>query len=101
YENTFEGSLEPETIDFGDLGTFDVFPIAGNQSVKVNAYGFSVALKINDGVSLGAGLNYYKFDIDSVVGRFSDTQFFSNPGEVLNLQTQPGREDHVEMKRGA
>lgn len=101
YENTFEGSLEPETIDFGDLGTFDVFPIAGNQSVKVIDYGFSVALKINDGVSLGAGLNYYKFDIDSVVGRFSDTQFFSNPGEVLNLQQQKGSDNDVGLNLGA
>ena len=46
YNNTFQGSLEPETIDFGDLGTFDVFPIAGNQSVKVIDYGLSVALKV-------------------------------------------------------
>jgi long-subunit fatty acid transport protein len=101
YKNTFEGSLEPETIDFGSLGTFDVFPIAGNQSVKVVDYGFSVALKVNDGVSLGAGLNYYRFDIDSIVGRFSDTQFFSNPGEVLNLQQQSGKDEDYGLNLGA
>jgi len=101
YNNTFEGSLEPETIDFGDLGTFDVFPIAGNQSVKVIDYGLSVALKVNDGVSLGAGLNYYRFDIDSIVGRFSDTQFFTNPGEVLNLQQQTGSDEDYGLNLGA
>jgi len=101
YDNTFQGSLEPETVDFGDLGTFDVFPIAGNQSVKVIDYGFSVAWKVNDGVSLGAGLNYYKFDIDSIVGRFSDTQFFTNPGEILNLQQQTGNDDDYGLNLGA
>src|SRR5258706_9232124 len=75
YDNSFARSLEPETVDFGSLGIFDVFPIAGTQSVKVIDYGFSVAMKVNDGVSLGAGLNYYKFNIDSTVGRFSDTLF--------------------------
>src|SRR6478752_8631824 len=101
YDNTFEGSLEPETIDFGELGTFDVFPIAGTQSVKVIDSGFSVALKVNAGVSLGAGLNYYKFDVDSIVGRFSDNQFFTNPGEVLNLQQQSGSDSDVGLNLGA
>ncbi len=55
YNNSFTGSLEPETVTFPDGGVFDVFPIAGTQSVKVIDYGFSVAWKVNDGVSLGAG----------------------------------------------
>ena len=101
YENSFAGSLEPELVTIPNVGTFDVFPIAGTQSVKVIDYGFSVAMKVNDGVSLGAGLSYYKFNIDSTVGRFSDTVFFSNPGEVLNLQQQSGSNDDYGLNLGA
>lgn len=101
YDNSFAGTLEPETVAFPNGAIFDVFPIAGTQSVKVVDYGFSVAWKVNDGVSLGAGLNYYRFNIDSAVGRFSDTTFFTNPGEVLNLQQQSGSSDDYGLNLGA
>ena len=101
YDNTLAGSLDPETGEIPGQGTLDVFPIGGSESLKIVDYGASAAFRINDSVSIGAGLSYYKFDIDTAVARVADSQFFTNPGELLNGQVQNGSDSDVAFNLGA
>jgi long-subunit fatty acid transport protein len=100
YDNDFGGSFEGATVEVPGVGTDNIFPIAGHQSVKIIDYGFSAAFRISDMISLGAGLSYYQFDIGSYVGRYSD-QFFTNPGVLLNQQTQFGSDSDYGFNLGA
>lgn len=101
YDNTFGDSLDPTTVEVPGLGTDDIFPIAGRQSVKIVDYGFSTAFRVSDTVSIGAGLGYYKFDINAVVGRFTDNVFYTTPGQLLNTQEQFGSDNDVAFNLGA
>jgi long-subunit fatty acid transport protein len=102
YDNAFGGdSFVAETVELPGLGTDVIFPIAGRQSLKIVDWGFSVALRVNDAVSLGAGLSYYRFNIDANVGRFTDSTFFSQGGILLNTQEQFGSDTDVGVNLGA
>ena len=101
YDNSFGGSFDPETVDVPDVGTDVIFPIAGRQSLKIVDYGFSTAFRVSDRFSIGAGLSYYRFDIDANVGRFTDNQFFTTPGVLLNTQTQSGSDGAFGVNLGA
>jgi long-chain fatty acid transport protein len=101
YDNSFIPNLKPSTIDFGSLGTLDIFPATNKQSLKVVDYGISGAWRVNDAVSLGVGLSYYEFNIDSSVDRVSDSTYFTEPGVVLNQQFQNGSDNDVGINLGA
>jgi long-chain fatty acid transport protein len=101
YDNTFGGSLDPTTVDIAGLGTDDIFPIAGRQSVKIVDYGFSTAFRVSDTVALGAGLSYYRFNIDATVGRFTDNTFYTTAGQLLNTQEQFGSDNDIGFNLGA
>ena len=100
YDNSFGAGFEGATVSVPGVGVDNIFPIAGRQSVKVIDYGFSAAFRVGDTVSLGAGLSYYRFNIDSNVGRYSD-QFFINSGVLLNEQTQSGSDGAIGVNLGA
>lgn len=100
YDNSFGAGFEGTTVAVPDVGVDNIFPIAGRQSVKIVDYAFSAAFRLGDAVSLGAGVSYYQFDIDSFVGRYSD-QFFVNPGVLLNEQTQSGSDSDFGVNLGA
>jgi long-chain fatty acid transport protein len=101
YDNRFGDSLDPTTVDVAGLGTDDIFPIAGRQSVKIVDYGFSAAFRVSDNFSLGAGISYYRFNIDATVGRFTDNVFYTTPGQLLNTQEQFGSDSDVGFNLGA
>lgn len=100
YDNDFGGSFEGTTVEVPGIGTDNIFPVAGHQSVKIVDYAFSAAFRVSDMVSLGAGISYYQFDIGSNVGRYSD-QFFTNPGVKLNEQAQYGSDSDYGFNLGA
>ena len=100
YDNDFGAGFEGTTVEVPGVGVDNIFPIAGHQSVKIIDYGFSAAFRISDMISLGAGLSYYQYDISSYVGRYSD-QFFTNPGVLLNQQTQFGSDSDYGFNLGA
>jgi long-subunit fatty acid transport protein len=101
YDNTFLSNLQPTLLDFGAPGVLDVFPTANQQSLKIVDYGLSAAVRINDAVSLGVGLSYYRFKIETVDARFSDVTFFTNPSVPLNAQVQTGSDNDIGLNLGA
>jgi long-subunit fatty acid transport protein len=101
YDNTFAGNLQPTLLDFGDPGILDIYPTANSQSLKIVDYGVSAAVKINDGVSLGAGVSYYRFKIATADVRFSDVTYFTNPGVPLSAQVQSGSDNDIGVNLGA
>lgn len=101
YHNTVgAGSFQGTTVAVPGVGTDNIFPIAGNQSLRIVDYGFSAAVRLGDVVSLGAGLSYYRFNINSLVGRYTD-QFYATPGVLLNTQEQFGSDSDVGVNLGA
>jgi long-subunit fatty acid transport protein len=100
YDNSFGAGFEGATVEVPGIGVDNIYPIAGNQSVRIIDYGFSAAFRVNDMLSLGAGISYYQFDINSFVGRYSD-QFFTNPGVLLNQQAQSGSDSDYGFNLGA
>ncbi len=86
---------------------FRFFPIRASMDLEIVNYGVSGAFRIAEGLSLGIGIAYYEFEIDSLTRRFD----FSNPdeagpggfrgppdfspGNVVNFQTQIGDDDDV------
>jgi len=95
---------EPVTLN-GDLfGT--AFPINADAHLKIVNYGFSAAFKAADNISLGAGLSYYNFDINTVITRSSfagfDTIFPGIPtGTPLSRQSQFGSDNDASINLGA
>ncbi|MEP6483067.1 MAG: outer membrane protein transport protein [Rudaea sp.] len=82
---------------------FETFPVAANADLKIVNYGITAAYKATDNVSLGLGLSYYDFKIDTLITR---TEFDGNAagipaGTPLNQQTQNGSDNDVGVNVGA
>ena len=82
-----------------DVGT--AFPIAAHADLKIVDYGFSAAWKASDAVSLGAGLSYYSFDINTNINRYGFTPSFTDTTIALNRQSQFGSDNDVGFNLGA
>ena len=61
-------------------GCSRAFPYSGSLDVQIANFGGSVAVRLTDQISVGAGLSFYDFNIDSTAQRFG----------FLDLSTQPG-----------
>jgi long-subunit fatty acid transport protein len=71
-------------------------PFLSKADLRIVDYGLSGAWKLNDMVSLGAGLGFYQFDFDTMSGRFNP------PSLVLaNTQMQHGKDNAVGYNLGA
>ena len=82
---------------------FETFPVSAHSNLKIINYGATAAYKATDNVSLGIGLSYYDFKIDTAITR---TEFAGNSagidaGTQLNRQTQNGSDNDVGVNLGA
>lgn len=82
---------------------YNTFPVNARSDLKIINYGFSAAWKAGDNISLGAGLSYYDFDIDTLVRRrtFPGAADGIPTGTPINQQTQVGDDKDVGLNLGA
>ncbi|MGA9341694.1 MAG: outer membrane protein transport protein [Rhodanobacteraceae bacterium] len=81
-----------------DVGTcqFALFPFAAHSSLRIVNYGASAAWKINDQLSLGAGLSYYDFSISTTDTRLNvDSSTGVSNGNPINMQVQHGNDSGI------
>ncbi len=97
FNTDFASVVAGETV--ADVGT--AFPIAARADLKIVDYGFSAAWKASDAVSLGAGLSYYSFDIDTSINRYGFAPSFTDTTVALNRQSQFGSDNDVGFNLGA
>lgn len=71
--------------------------LQNTMDVDIVAYGSASGYKLNHGLSLGLGVSYFAFSIDSIARRFLPSDFLEapsfNPEDLVNIQTQRGQ-DH-------
>jgi long-chain fatty acid transport protein len=101
YNASFASGINGEPVDNGTTGI--LFPVAANANLKIVDYGFTAAWKASDAVSLGAGLSYYDFDINTVINRLTFPNAYPGiaTGTALSEQTQSGSDNDVGVNLGA
>ena len=97
FNTDFSSVLSGETV--ADVGT--AFPIAAHANLKIVDYGFSAAWKASDAISLGAGLSYYNFDVNTSINRYGFAPAFTDTSIPLNRQSQFGSDNDIGVNLGA
>lgn len=82
-------------------GVGTAFPIAAHANLKIVDYGFAAAWKASDAISLGAGISYYNFDINTSINRYGFAPDFTDTTIPLNRQSQFGSDNDVGVNLGA
>jgi long-subunit fatty acid transport protein len=80
--------------------------LAGERKITVDNYGGTAAYRVSDQLSLGVGLNVYKFDLEADFGslNFPDGQFApADPGTrgLSSTTTQDGSDTQLGVNAGA
>ncbi|HZP65355.1 MAG TPA: outer membrane protein transport protein [Rudaea sp.] len=101
FNNDFSSTPAGEPVDNGATGV--VLPIVAHADLKIVNYGLSAAWKASDNISLGAGLSYYDFNIDTSIHRLAFPNIQGNipTGNVVNRQDQFGSDNDVGINLGA
>jgi long-chain fatty acid transport protein len=76
---------------FVDPGRF--FPTTNTLDLQVRNYATSLGIKVTDSVSIGVGVNYLKFNLDSLTNRFGfqgNKYTAADYNRLLNFQAQQG-----------
>jgi long-subunit fatty acid transport protein len=83
--------------------SYTTFPRTAHANLKIVDYGLSAAFKAGDSVSLGLGLSYYDFNIDTSITRGNAENTFSGvpAGFPLNQEAQHGSDNDVGVNLGA
>jgi len=89
--------------DFGNPLEYVTFPVTAHTDLRVIDYGVSAAWKMSDVVSLGFGLSYYDFKIDTLMTRvaFPNNSLDLPAGTPVNQQAQNGSDNDVGVNLGA
>jgi len=82
-------------------GVGTAFPIAAHADLKIVDYGVTAAWKASDAISLGLGLSYYDFNIDTNINRYGFSPAFTSTNVALNSQSQFGSDNDVGINLGA
>jgi len=104
FHTNFETGLDGELVP----GVGVAFPVSADAHLKIVDYGFSAAFKAGDNVSLGAGISYFDFDINTIITRRNYTGTASNAnipdigiGTPVNRQEQFGSDSDYGINLGA
>ena len=101
FNTDFRSGLTGEVIP----GVGTAFPVSAHANLKIVDYGFAAAWKAADNVSLGAGLSYYDFKIDTRIDRLNYSGANTLPdigvGTPVNRQNQFGNDNDVGINLGA
>ncbi|MHB8447734.1 MAG: OmpP1/FadL family transporter [Rudaea sp.] len=100
--NGFTGPIPPSCPSGATCST-TAYPIAARANLKIVDYGVSAAWKASDSVSLGLGLSYYDFKINTLITRSVFNNEYSGvpAGFPLNQQAQFGSDNDVGVNLGA
>jgi long-chain fatty acid transport protein len=94
----YESAYVSDPTVFGDFFTN---PYRARTDIEIISYGASFAYNVNDFISLGAGLSWYDFEIDTSAARFDafrgDT---SVPSALVSTQEQRGDDDDIGYNLG-
>lgn len=92
----YQGGYSSESIDYtGALEGFFIRPLSTETDLEVVTYGASFAFNLTDQISIGAGVAYNDFELDSLQQRFSQD------GSVLaNAQGQRGDDTDISYNFG-
>ena len=111
----FEADIHTQGAFLGSdetVGLFRLFPVTADLKLDIVNYGVSGAYRFGDAFSLGLGVSYYDFSIDSVTSRHgvggADPVgvggFYGNPdysaANVVNFQEQAGDDTAVAVNVG-
>ncbi len=74
------------------------FPVMADMSLEIINYGLSTGFKLGKDFSLGLGVSYYEFDLDSRTDRFDVINGFReppdySPSNIVNFQEEAGSDD--------
>ena len=81
----FETALSTDGAFFNDPPPNRLLPVDGTLDIEIANYGGSAAFRLTDAFSVGVGLSYYDFSLDSLGSRY-DAISTTN----INLAVQPG-----------
>jgi len=108
FNNSYQSVVAGEPVNLNNQLFATAFPITADAHLKIVDYGFSAAFKAGDNVSLGAGLSYFDFDIDTLITRRNYTGTSANPnipdigiGTPVNQQQQFGSDSDYGINLGA
>jgi long-chain fatty acid transport protein len=104
FSNDFATGANGVTIPFPDLNeTFETYPVTAHANLKIVDYGVTAAWKASDNISIGAGLSYYDFNLDTVMTRVEFPNNAANipAGTPVNQQVQHGSDNDVGLNLGA
>lgn len=102
FDTNYQTSLTGVPVDGGNTGT--VFPVDTSANLKTINYGFSAAFKASDNVSLGVGVSYYDFHINTLTNRLAPVtpnNTITNPGAIVNSQAEFGSDNDYGLNLGA
>ncbi len=78
--------------------------LQNNMDVDVIAYGSAAGCRLGHGLSLGLGISYFDFSIDTIAQRFLPNELFDppsfSPENMVNIQTQRGQDHDWGMTAG-
>ena len=79
----YEANISTDGIFFDDpaRGLSRAFPYEGSIELEIANFGGSAAVRLTDQVSVGVGVSYYDFSIDSVSHRYNAALPGTDPGE--------------------
>lgn len=103
FNTNFTSVLDGEFVP----GVGVAFPVSADAHLKIVDYGFSAAYKAGDNVSLGAGISYFDFDINTLITRRNYTGTSTNQnipdigvGTPVNRQQQFGSDSDYGINLG-
>jgi long-subunit fatty acid transport protein len=98
----FDGDFSADGTILGD-NQFETFPLSAHSNLKIIDYGVTAAYKAADNVSLGIGLSYYDFNINTAITRseFEGNDAGIPAGTPVNQQIQRGSDHDVGVNLGA
>lgn len=81
----FETNISTEGAFFDDPvdGNSRAFPLVGNLEVKIANFGGSAAVRLTDQLSVGVGVSFYDFELDSASTRYGAFGGGTAPGSFL------------------
>jgi long-chain fatty acid transport protein len=95
----YRNAYSSEATAFDD---FIVRPYSARTDLDIVNYGASFGYNLNDQISIGAGVSWYDFEIDTETNRFDPD--LGNPGNEagrVSTQAQEGSDDDIGFNLGA
>ena len=102
----FEAEYRTQGAFFGPEDSVTrFFPVQASMELDIVNYGASIAYRLSDSFTLGLGVSFYDFEMDSLTQRFGFSGDFYDepnydPARVINFQTQVGDDDDTTFNVG-